>query len=340
MEYFMDRISEVYYFSISPVNPKKQTMKPTKLITRPILFSFLLLASCAHDSMSPEAKEKEAIVSETEQAKSEPADFATEESSGIAAGNTAGTFSGAASNGYTATFADKKVSAADNVFQSGEKIPEKIKKTADINLTVDNYKIARAAVAKIVAAGNGYISGENEQNTTYNITNSMIIRVPNKDFDLMVGSITAIDAHVNSKNIYTEDVTAQFVDISARLKSKKEVEKRYLDLLQKAAKVTDILEVEEQLRVIREEIEAKEGQLKYLNDQVNYSTINLSLHQDFEFTPQDSPGFFGRMGNALGNGWSSFLGFLVGITSAWPVWIMLVVGGYFLYRFIKKQVKK
>ncbi|MCW3104287.1 MAG: hypothetical protein JWO09_2727 [Bacteroidetes bacterium] len=314
-------------------------MKPSQLITKPLLFSFLLLASCAHDSMSPEAKEKEAV-SETEQVNDEAPKVTTEESSAITAAN-GGTVSGATLLGYSSTLVvDKKVSAADNVLQSGEKIPEKIKKTADINLTVNDYKIARAAVAKIVAAGNGYISGENEQNTTYNITNSMIIRVPNRDFDAMVGNITAIDAHVNSKNIYTEDVTAQFVDITARLKSKKEVEKRYLDLLQKAAKVTDILEVEEQLRMIREEIEAKEGELKYLNDQVNYSTINLSLHQDFEFTPQDSPGFFGRMATAFGNGWNSFLGFIVGIMYAWPLWIILAVGGYFLYRYIKKHVKK
>jgi hypothetical protein len=104
--------------------------------------------------------------------------------------------------------------------------------------------------------------------------------------------------------------------------------------------VTDILEVEEKLRVIREEIESKEGELKYLNDQVDYSTINLSFHQDFEYTPQDRPGFFGRMATAFGNGWSGFLSFLVGMMYAWPLWLILSIGGYFLYKFIRKQVKK
>lgn len=222
----------------------------------------------------------------------------------------------------------------------GIKVPEKIKKTADISLTVDDYKIARLAIDRIVKAGNAYIGGENEQNTTYTISNTMVIRVANKDFDRVVNALTAIDARVNSKNIYTEDVTAQFVDITARLKSKKEVEQRYIALLQKAAKVSDILEVEEQLRVIREEIEAKEGELKYLNDQVDYSTINLSFHQDFEYTPASNPGFFGRMGNAFGNGWNGFLSFLVSMMYAWPLWIMLSIGAYFLYRFIKKQIKK
>lgn len=220
------------------------------------------------------------------------------------------------------------------------KIPEKIKKTADINLTVDDYKVARLAIEKVVKSGHAYISAENEQNSTYSISNTMIIRVLNKDFDGMVNNITGIASHVNSKNIYTEDVTAQFVDITARLKSKKEVEKRYIDLLQKATKVGEILEVEQNLRVIREEIEAKEGELKYLNNQVNYSTINLSVHQDFEYQPQDEPGFFGRLGHAFGNGWKGFLSFLVGIAYAWPLWIILGIGTYVLVKFVKRQLKK
>ena len=137
-----------------------------------------------------------------------------------------------------------------------------------------------------------------------------------------------------------EDVSAEFVDITARLKTKKEVEKRYIDLLQKAVKVTDILEVEEQLRVIREEIEAKEGQLKLLNDQVADSTVNLNFHQNFEYTPQDEPGFFGRMGHAFGNGWKGFLSFLIGLAYVWPLWLILGLTTYFLAKFIKRKMKK
>jgi hypothetical protein len=220
------------------------------------------------------------------------------------------------------------------------KIPEKIKKTAVISLTIDKYKDARSLIEKIVKSGNGYIAGENEQNSTHGISNTMLIRVRNLDFERMVTNISSIPAHVNSKNIFTEDVTAEFVDITARLKSKKEVEKRYLELLQKAIKVTDILEIEEQLSTIREEIEAKEGQLKYLNDQVDYSTINLSFHQDFEFTPIDNPGFLGRTGTALGNGWNNLLAFFIGIINAWPFWLSVSIGGYFLYRVIKRKFVK
>ena len=220
------------------------------------------------------------------------------------------------------------------------KIPEKIKKTADLNITVDDYKKARTEIEKIVKSGNAYIGSENEQNTTYSITNYMVIRVLNRDFDSMVNKLLTVARNVNSKSVAAEDVTARFVDIQSRLKSKKEIENRYLDILQRASKVSDILEIEQKLGEIREEIEAKEGELKFLSDQVNYSTINLNFHQEFEYTPTDRPGFFGRMGSAFGNGWSGFLSFLVGVVYVWPLWLILGLTAYLLVKFIKRQSKK
>jgi hypothetical protein len=220
------------------------------------------------------------------------------------------------------------------------KIPTKIRKTANLNITVDDYKKARTEIEAIIKTSNSYIGNENEQNSTYSINNDMVIRVVNKDFEGMVNRLLGVATNVNSKNISAEDVTAQFVDIQSRLKSKKEIEKRYLDILNKASKVTDVLEIEQKLGEIREEIEAKEGELKYLGDQVDYSTINLTFHQDFEYTPADKPGFFGRIGHAFGNGWNGFLSFLVGIVYAWPLWIILGGIAYFLVRFIRRKMKK
>ncbi len=220
------------------------------------------------------------------------------------------------------------------------KTPEKIKKTANLNFTVDDYAKARADIEKIVKAGNGYISNDNEQKSTYSITNEMVIRVVNKDFEILINNLLKTATDVNSKNIYVEDVTAQFVDIQARLNSKKAIEARYISLLSKAQKVSDMLEIEEKLGEIREEIEAKEGELKYLSDQVDYSTINLYIHQDFEYIPGEKAGFWGRMGNAFGNGWNGFLTFIVGLMYAWPLWIILCIGTIVLVKFIKKRIKK
>lgn len=220
------------------------------------------------------------------------------------------------------------------------KIATKIRKTAFLNFNVDDYKKARIDIENIVRSNNAYIGSENEQNNSYSIYNTMVIRVMNKDFEAMVNNVEGVASYVNSKNITAEDVTAEFIDIQTRLKSKKEIEKRYLDILQKAAKVTDILEIERKLGEIREEIEAKEGELKYLADQVDYSTINLTFQQNFEYTPIDRPGFLGRSGNAFEGGWDGFLNFIVDLVYVWPLLLLLAIGAYFLMRFIKRKRKK
>lgn len=242
---------------------------------------------------------------------------------------------------YVSPVVDKRITQGSAALAyTPVKIPAKIKKTANFNFSVDDYQKARAEIEKMVKSKNAYIGNENEQNTTYSISNDMVIRVMNKDFDELVIKLPNIASNVNSKNISAEDVTAEFVDIQSRLKSKKEIEQRYLDILQKASKVTDILEIEEKLGEIREEIEAKEGELKYLSDQVDYSTINLNFHQEFEYKPTDKPGFFGRLGTAFGNGWSGFLAFVVQLVYAWPLWIILGLVSYFLVKFIKRKIRK
>lgn len=306
-------------------------MKPFKSVFKTLLFTFLL-ASCDHAPGVAESKEKNVSASATTEDIKYAEPLVKDEGLALR-----GNGSAESSNFKTE---DKPAPLVEQSSGAVVKVPEKIKKTANINITVDDYKAARASIEKIVRSGHAYISGENEQNNTYSISNAIVIRVPNKDFDGTVNNIAALQGHVNSKNIYMEDVTAQFVDITARLKSKKEVEERYIAILQKANKVSDILEVEEKLRVIREEIESKEGELKYLNDQVDYSTINLTIHQDLEFTPQEHPGFFGRMGTAFGNGLSGFLSFLVGLMYAWPLWIILGIGSYFLFKYIRRINKK
>ena len=65
---------------------------------------------------------------------------------------------------------------------------------------------------------------------------------------------------LDKEDITSNDVTAEFVDIESRLKTKKEVRNRYITILKtKTGKVKDIIQAEEAIRKITEEIEVKEG---------------------------------------------------------------------------------
>ena len=78
-------------------------------------------------------------------------------------------------------------------------------------------------------------------------------------------------------------MTEEFIDIEQRLKNKKEVQRRYIEILQNKAKtVEDVLAAEDKIRIIQEEIESREGRLRYLKDNIALSTINIEMYQELE----------------------------------------------------------
>nr|MBP7533897.1 DUF4349 domain-containing protein [Chitinophagales bacterium] len=147
------------------------------------------------------------------------------------------------------------------------------------------------------------------------------------------------------KNVRTSDVTEEYTDIQTRLKTKRDVMERYVEVLRKKAqKVTDILDAEEKIRVLQEEIEAKEGRLRFLQNQVAYSTLNLEFYQ--QSTIQSEPNvvsrnFFSDLLEAFVGGWHSILGLIVGLISIWPT-LLILVGLYFLFRrfYVKWRDRK
>ena len=82
---------------------------------------------------------------------------------------------------------------------------------------------------------------------------------------------------VNSKQVQGQDVTEQYVDLEARLKNLRATEGQFSEIMKKAQKIEEILAVQAQLSQVRGEIESLEGRKKYLDQNVDYSVITLSL---------------------------------------------------------------
>lgn len=218
----------------------------------------------------------------------------------------------------------------------------KIIKTADLNVEVKEIKKATEEINKIINHYKGYIGQLTENNKNYILNTTMTIRVPHAGFDSLVANILNVGIYVHRKEVKANDVTEEYIDVASRLKTKREVEKRYLQILKQAKSVNDILNVERQLSYIREEIEAKEGRLKYLNDQVSYSSVQLEIFQqkEFEAIPVVEAGFFSKTATAFTSGWKNLLNFIVGIFQIWPFMIVLAIAALILRRVLKAKALK
>lgn len=206
-----------------------------------------------------------------------------------------------------------------------KQVERKLIKKGFIEYQTDDLDEARKNVLEALEQFDGYLASDQSYTSSSRISLTLSVRVPAKHFDDFLSAATDGVERFDQKNINVEDVTEQFLDIQARLTTKKELEKRYLSLLQKANTVTEILEIEKNLGELRSDIESFEGRLKYLENQVALSTLNITIYETIP-TPVN---FAKQFKNGFRNGWDNLIWFFVGIVNIWPfvvLGILLVIG--------------
>jgi hypothetical protein len=212
-------------------------------------------------------------------------------------------------------------------------------KTGNMQVQVQDLDKAKEAVLQKVKANKGFTSAADYHDYSSSKQQNITIRVASSNFENLMKDLGSI-GYIESQSQSSQDVSEEFVDIQARLKSKREVENRYSEILKSAKTISEILEIEEKLRVIREEIEAREGRLRYLKDQVSLSTINLTLTQKLEnYSKAPEPSFFSRLFENMGTGWSDFLTFVVNVMRLWVFWIILAGVTFGIVKWRKARKK-
>lgn len=205
-------------------------------------------------------------------------------------------------------------------------ISKKIIKKGDMKIQVGDIKKTQNQINEIIKKNNAYIQKEEFQNTDMDDNLTLIIRVPHKNFDALINSFSDGVGTVLSKNISSNDVTEEYTDVAIKLANKKIYLEKYRDMLKKAATTKDMLEIQENIRELEDEIDVAEGSLRFIDDRVNYSTLNLNLYKEKVRSSTTSKiGFGSRFIDSLTEGWNSFVSFLLGMVSLWPFFLLIPV---------------
>jgi len=230
---------------------------------------------------------------------------------------------------------NSKIEILDNKATVGKK---KIIKDGNISVKTSDINLSKKGINDLLKKLNAYYESEDLQNNDQTISYNLKIRVPAENFEKLILSIENGKDEIKSKSIQARDVTEEFIDVETRLANKREYLKRYKELLSKASTVKDILAIEENIRTLQEEIESKEGRLKYLSDQVSFSTLDINLYKEKEFIykPQPQDKFSERVKTSLSNGWTSVVNFVLWIITVWP-YIILTLIGFFVISRVKKS---
>ncbi len=215
--------------------------------------------------------------------------------------------------------------------------PQKLIKTGSLSFETQSLDKTYQIIAKNIKNYHGYVQNDFTQKSYDRISRDLTVRIPVKNFQPLVDSIATTVKVFDRKEINTKDVTEKFVDIEARIKAKRKLEERYLQLLSKAKTMGDMLEIERQVAQIREEIEAKQGRLKYLQNQVTYSTLHLSFYELIPVQNAPSKTYLSRLWRAAKSGFQSIGNFFIGLVYVWPFILIGVLIGLWIRNRIRKR---
>lgn len=177
-----------------------------------------------------------------------------------------------------------------NVNPTGDR---KIIKSAGVTIETTKFDDSLNGILNHIQSLGGYIEASNiegkraiypgaVQNRNANLT----VRIPKDKFDGFLNNVSNF-GNVIMKTISGEDVTSQYFDTEARLKSLQIQEERLLELLKKATELKDVVELEKHLSDIRYQIESLTGTLKKWDNMVSYSQVNIGLIEVTELTPEE-----------------------------------------------------
>ncbi len=218
-------------------------------------------------------------------------------------------------------------------------LPSKVIKTASVEIKVskDRFQIQFSKANVIAETLGGFISNSNVSETSGKISSGVItMRVPADKFQTAVARLKAL-GKVTAEEQSGQDVSREFVDLEARLRHAKAQEAFFLRLLDQSKTIADLLQVQQQLGNIQLQIEQLQGQLQFLKDQTDFSTITARIYE-----PGAKPGPVKGLGKAWREAIDAFQSVLAWVIVAAGTVVplgLLALIAVFAYRGIRRARK-
>ena len=185
---------------------------------------------------------------------------------------------------YGVTEQKVSLSEADQSQLINEAVERKIIRNADLSLEVDSPAQAQHRITSIAESQGGFVvtseakQRENIDPSKRTLDIKLVVRIPSNRFGVTLDEIKKLAVNLPAENVTGQDVTEDFIDLEARIKTQKALELQFIEIMKQARKVEDALEVQRQIADVRTEIERLEGRRRFLENRSSLSTITVNIH--------------------------------------------------------------
>ena len=175
------------------------------------------------------------------------------------------------------------LSDVDKVEVINEAADRKIIRNADITMEVESTTDAQHQVTTIAESHGGFVvtseakQRENIDPSKRTVDIKLVARIPADRFGVALDQIKKLAGNLPEANVNGQDVTEDFIDLEARIKTEKALELQFLDIMKQADTVQEAMEVQRQIAGVRTDIEKLEGRKRFLENRSSLSTITVNI---------------------------------------------------------------
>lgn len=236
---------------------------------------------------------------------------------------------------------------SENGIESVADTGRKLIRTVNLELQTKEFDSVIEGIAKNVRDIGGYIESSSVWGNSYTSVSTRsadyTARVPSDKLDEFIQIVDGL-GNVTYKNEGVEDVTLQYIDVESRKKSLETEQERLLELLEQAGNLEDLMAIESRLSEVRYELENYGSQKRLLDNQIDYSTVHISVSEVERITETGERSFFQEISDrfsdnlyAVGQGLRGFVIGLIGSLPVLAVWAVVIGVIVLLLRKIYKK---
>lgn len=237
---------------------------------------------------------------------------------------------------------------ADQSQSMAEAMDRKIIRNADLTLEVTAPTDAQRKITSIAESLGGFVvTSESKQRESgdpakQELEITLVVRIPGLQFGSALEQIRSAGNRVIQEKITGQDVTEEFIDLEARIKTQKALELQFLEIMKQANKVADALEVQRQIAEVRTEIERLEGRKRFLENRASLSTISVILRSPT--TIVSTTGFGRNVREAVVDSVSvagAIILFLIRFLIVMiPIFVLIILPGGLLARYFVRRARR
>lgn len=237
----------------------------------------------------------------------------------------------------------------DRAESTAEAADRKIIRNADITMEVASTTEAQHRVTAITESHGGFVvtseakQRENIDPAKRTLDIKLVVRIPATQFGPALDQIKTLAGNIPEANVTSQDVTEDFIDLEARIKTQKALELQFLEIMKDASKVADALEVQRQIAEVRTDIEKLEGRKRFLENRSRLSTITINI-QAPKVVTVSTTGFRSNLRDAVSDSLELasemvlfFVRFVIVIL---PVLVFVVLPSGLVLRYVVRRAKR